>query len=348
MRNDDSFDDEYAAPVPPVRTDDVASAGPVSDVTGPQPTLMDGTRNGDALRERFTALATRSRRGADGLRTALGLRVTNLASAETRDRARQARDRIGQLLGRRGNAARLTVAASVVSCLSLAMFAEVPANSADPAVPVDRVAVLADRALADQAASRATRGEPAAPETTDPDTQEQPAPAQPAPPAETVPPAEQPTRPAPPVDPGPVAGLTNAQMNNAKAIVRTGRDMQMPRRALIIAVATAMQESNLLNLASGVLPESMNYPNQGVGWDHDSVGLFQQRTSTGWGPVNKLMDPAYATARFLEALMRVPGWQWMRLTEAAQAVQVSAFPEHYAKHEGRATIVVDAIVPGWQ
>lgn len=290
MRNDDSFDDEYAAPTAPVRTDDVASA-------------------------------------------------------ETRDRVRQVRARIGELLGRRGATARLTVAASVVSCLSLAMFAEVPTGAAEPAVQIDRVAVLADRVLADQAASRATRSEPAPTETADPDLQEQPAPEQSTPPAETTPPTEQP---APPVDPGPVAGLTHAQMNNAKAIVRTGRDMQMPRRALIIAVATAMQESNLLNLASGVLPESMNYSNQGVGWDHDSVGLFQQRSSTGWGPVGKLMDPAYATARFLEALMRVPGWQWMRLTEAAQAVQVSAFPEHYAKHEGRATTVVDAIVPGWQ
>ena len=59
------------------------------------------------------------------------------------------------------------------------------------------------------------------------------------------------------------------------------------------------------------------------------------------------MDPAYATRQFLGALQRVPGWQRMRLTAAAQAVQVSAYPEHYAKHEGRATEVVDAIVPGW-
>ena len=101
-------------------------------------------------------------------------------------------------------------------------------------------------------------------------------------------------------------------MDNAKAIVRTGRDMGVERRGLVIAVATAMQESNLYNLASGVVPESMNHPHQGVGWDHDSVGLFQQRASTGWGPVHQLMDPAYATQQFLAALQRVPGWQQMR------------------------------------
>jgi hypothetical protein len=137
-------------------------------------------------------------------------------------------------------------------------------------------------------------------------------------------------------------------MNNAKAIVRTGRDMGMSRRALIIGVATAMQESELLNRASEVLPESKNHPHQGTGWDHDSVGLFQQRTSSGWGPVGKLMDPAYASQQFFGALVRVPGWEQLRLTEAAQAVQVSAYPDHYAKHESRATEVVDAILPSMQ
>ncbi|WP_239141965.1 hypothetical protein [Plantactinospora endophytica] len=148
-------------------------------------------------------------------------------------------------------------------------------------------------------------------------------------------------------DSAPVAGLTDVQMDNARAIVRTGRDMGVSRRGLIIGVATAMQESNLLNRASEVLPESKRYRHQGTGWDHDSVGLFQQRTSSGWGPVNRLMDPAYASARFFEALRQVPGWERMRLTEAAQAVQYSAYPEHYAKHEGGATRVVDALVPSW-
>ncbi|MEK8106775.1 peptidase M23 [Micromonospora sp. M12] len=152
-------------------------------------------------------------------------------------------------------------------------------------------------------------------------------------------------RPARPTDPAPVAGLDEDQMENAEAIVRTGRKMGVPRRGLVIAVATAMQESNLYNVASGVLPESQDHPHQGVGWDHDSVGLFQQRSSSGWGPVDRLMDPEFATRQFLSALEQVPGWERMRLTDAAQAVQVSAYPEYYQQHEWRATRVVDAIVP---
>jgi len=153
-----------------------------------------------------------------------------------------------------------------------------------------------------------------------------------------------PTKPPAPAKPAPVAGLTQDQMDNAAAIVKVGQTMQLSRWGIIIAIATAMQESNLYNVASGVLPESMDYPHQGVGWDHDSVGLFQQRPSSGWGSVANLMKPAYAAEKFYSALVEVPGWANMALTEAAQAVQVSAFPDAYAKHEGRATTVVDALL----
>lgn len=147
-----------------------------------------------------------------------------------------------------------------------------------------------------------------------------------------------------PARPRPVAGLSQAQMDNAATIVRVGREMGLPRRARIIAVATAMQESTLLNYASGVLPESQNYPHQAIGWDHDSVGLFQQRPSTGWGSVADLMRPAYAARQFYEALRAVPGWASLPLSVAAQTVQVSAFPDAYAQHESRATQVVDALM----
>ncbi|MCW3817562.1 peptidase M23, partial [Micromonospora sp. DR5-3] len=176
-----------------------------------------------------------------------------------------------------------------------------------------------------------------------------PAASTPAPVASTAAPATTPatTKPKPKPKPkriAPVAGLDQDQMDNAKAIVQAGRAMGVPRRGLIIAVATAMQESNLYNYASGVLPESQNYPHQAIGWDHDSVGLFQQRPSSGWGSVRDLMQPAYATRQFLTALVQIPGWQDMALTDAAQAVQVSAFPWAYAQHEWRATEVVDAIL----
>ncbi|GAA3761518.1 hypothetical protein GCM10022225_54000 [Plantactinospora mayteni] len=147
-----------------------------------------------------------------------------------------------------------------------------------------------------------------------------------------------------PSKPTPVAGLTQAQMDNAHTIVQVGVKMDLPRRGLVVAIATAMQESNLYNLASGVLPESLDYPNQGVGYDHDSVGLFQQRPSSGWGTVADLMRPAYAAEQFYAALLEIPGWQEMSVTAAAQAVQVSAFPDAYAQHEERAGTVVGALV----
>ena len=145
--------------------------------------------------------------------------------------------------------------------------------------------------------------------------------------------------------PTPVAGLSQAQMNNAKRIVEAGRAMGLPKRAFVIAVATSMQECNLYNLASTRLPESFNYYNEGSGSDHDSVGLFQQRPSSGWGTVAQIMDPTYAASAFYRVLVTVPGWDTMELTYAAQRVQVSAYPTAYAKHEARAQAVVDALVP---
>ncbi|MEU9506187.1 peptidase M23 [Micromonospora sp. NPDC048170] len=242
-----------------------------------------------------------------------------------------------QLLTRGPARARIALATGVVFCLALTAAAQgARGGSADPA-PAAVPSALAERAEPDPASRDAERAPaPASASPTraaaDPDT--------------TTPAPKQTTR--KPVDPAPVAGLDKAQMKNAQAIVRTGRKMEMPRRALVIAVATAMQESNLYNVASGVLPESRNYPHQGIGWDHDSVGLFQQRSSSGWGEVGQLMDPEFATRQFLSALLRVPGWQQMRLTDAAQAVQISAYPEHYAKHEWRATTVVGAILEAGQ
>ncbi|MCX4473334.1 peptidase M23 [Micromonospora sp. NBC_01655] len=243
---------------------------------------------------------------------------------------------------RRPGRAAVALAAGVTCCLGLAALAQACQGTADTA---DRAAAIAgadlERRAAAEAASRSldrmstpsASVSPSAPapsasaSTADPDTTRAPAPRK---------------RPVRPADPAPVAGLTKAQMANAKVIVRTGRAMGVPRRGLVIAVATAMQESNLYNVASGVLPESQEYPHQGIGWDHDSVGLFQQRASSGWGEVGQLMDPAFATRQFLTALQQVPGWRDLPLTVAAQAVQISAYPDLYAQHEWRAAEVVDA------
>lgn len=153
-------------------------------------------------------------------------------------------------------------------------------------------------------------------------------------------PAEQPPKPA---VPAPVAGLVQAQMNNAATIVRVGQSINLPRRALIIGVATAMQESNLYNTASSAVPESFNYPYEGSSTDHDSVGIFQQRPSQGWGSVADLMRPEYQAGKFFDKLSQI-NWQNMSLTQAAQTVQVSAYPDAYAKHESRATTIVDALL----
>ncbi|HEX5997663.1 MAG TPA: hypothetical protein VFY84_21195 [Jiangellales bacterium] len=144
-------------------------------------------------------------------------------------------------------------------------------------------------------------------------------------------------------DPQPVGGLTQTQMNHAAVIVRVGQQLQMQQRAYVIAIATALQESSLRNLANQAVPESLYYPHDGLGADHDSLGLFQQRPSTGWGSAAELMDPATAARKFYQALAQVAGWQDMTLAQAAQAVQISAFPEAYAQHEPLATLVVDVL-----
>jgi murein DD-endopeptidase MepM/ murein hydrolase activator NlpD len=97
----------------------------------------------------------------------------------------------------------------------------------------------------------------------------------------------------------------------------------------VVAVATALQESNLVNVGD-----------LGARNDHDSLGLFQQRPSQGWGTPEQVMDPVYAAGKFYEALVAVPGWQDMPVTEAAQRVQKSAYPDAYAKHAARASVIV--------
>ncbi|GIH21223.1 hypothetical protein Raf01_93950 [Rugosimonospora africana] len=144
--------------------------------------------------------------------------------------------------------------------------------------------------------------------------------------------------------PTPVGGLSQVQMDHAATIVRVGEKLKLPKQAFIIAISTALQESQLLNLANYGVAESLDLAHDGVGGDHDSVGLFQQRPSSGWGTVEELMDPATSATKFYDALMQVPGWQSMSITEAAQTVQVSAFPDAYAQQVSLATLVVDALV----
>ncbi|MFE9190128.1 hypothetical protein ACFYL6_11000 [Micromonospora sp. NPDC007208] len=123
--------------------------------------------------------------------------------------------------------------------------------------------------------------------------------------------------------------LNDEQTANVKAIIAATKKAGLPERAAVISIATSLQESKLENL--GHLGD-MN--------DHDSLGLFQQRPSSGWGTPEQITDPEYSTTAFLKGLKQVDGWQDMPLTEAAQTVQVSAYPDAYAQWEQQAADLV--------
>ena len=118
------------------------------------------------------------------------------------------------------------------------------------------------------------------------------------------------------------------QMNHASTIVLLAVERDLPARAGTIAIATAIQESKLQNLTYG---------------DRDSVGLFQQRPSQGWGTEDQLQDPVYATNAFYDALIKVDGWADMRITEIAQEVQRSGYPEAYADHEHQGRVIASTL-----
>lgn len=123
--------------------------------------------------------------------------------------------------------------------------------------------------------------------------------------------------------------LTTEQMANAATIAAIGMQRKLPERAVVIALATAFQESKLRNLSGG---------------DRDSVGLFQQRPSQGWGTVEQIRDIRYASNAFYAALEKVRGWETMRVTEAAQAVQRSAFPELYEQWADESEVLARALL----
>lgn len=122
--------------------------------------------------------------------------------------------------------------------------------------------------------------------------------------------------------------LTLEQAQNASVVAAVAERRGLPARAITIAVATAYQESKLRNLEGG---------------DRDSLGLFQQRPSQGWGRPAQILDPYYASNAFYDALEQVGGYQDMPVTEAAQAVQRSAFPDAYADHELDGRTVASAL-----
>ncbi|MCW3494761.1 LysM peptidoglycan-binding domain-containing protein [Microbacterium sp. SSM24] len=129
--------------------------------------------------------------------------------------------------------------------------------------------------------------------------------------------------------PAAATGLDAPQTENARLIIRIGRELGVPDRGIAIALGTAMQESWIRNLDWG---------------DRDSLGLFQQRPSTGWGTADQVRDRVRSIKAFYggpgdpngtrtRGLLDIPDWQSMSFAQAAQAVQVSAYPDRYARWE---------------
>lgn len=123
--------------------------------------------------------------------------------------------------------------------------------------------------------------------------------------------------------------LTQEQATNASVIVAASVARELPRRAAVVALITAYQESGLRNLDYG---------------DRDSLGLFQQRPSQGWGTEEEIMDPWYSSNKFYEALEKVSGWEDLSLNDAAQKVQISGFPDAYGKHSDKATAIAKSLL----
>lgn len=124
------------------------------------------------------------------------------------------------------------------------------------------------------------------------------------------------------------ASLAPDQADNAALLAAVAVHRGLPARAATIAIATAIQESKLRNIDYG---------------DRDSVGLFQQRPSQGWGTVEQILDPVYATNAFYDVLVTIEGYEDLQVTDAAQSVQRSAFPDAYADHEQTARAFASAL-----
>lgn len=150
--------------------------------------------------------------------------------------------------------------------------------------------------------------------------------------------------------------LNRTQLTHAATIITVGGQTNgVGRPGVVIALMAALTESSLRMLANtGAYPESADYPNDGNGSDHDSLGLFQMRPQAGWGTVAELMDPTYQVRAFYggptgpnhpspRGLLDIPGWQQMDPGSAAQAVEVSAYPDRYQNYQPVAEAILTAL-----
>lgn len=150
--------------------------------------------------------------------------------------------------------------------------------------------------------------------------------------------------------------LNETQLTRAATIVNVGSSTtDVGRDGIIVALMAALTESSLRMLSNTVAyPSSGDHPHDGDGGDHDSLGLFQMRPSTGWGSIDDLMDAEYQARAFYggpngpnhgspRGLLDIDGWQNLPKGVAAQAVEVSAYPDRYATYEPVATAILNTL-----
>ncbi|GAB3129264.1 M23 family metallopeptidase [Glaciibacter psychrotolerans] len=150
--------------------------------------------------------------------------------------------------------------------------------------------------------------------------------------------------------------LSKQQLTRAATIVSVGtKTTGVGREGVLIALMAALTESTLRMLANpSAYPDSAGYPNDGIGSDHDSLGLFQMRPVAGWGTVAELMDPEYQAGAFFgglagpnagspRGLLDITGWKLLDPGEAAQAVEVSAYPDRYQNYQPTAEAILTAL-----
>ena len=155
---------------------------------------------------------------------------------------------------------------------------------------------------------------------------------------------------------GASVSLDHTQLTHAATIITVaGRTQGAGRPAALIALMAALTESSLRMLANtSAYPDSAGYPNDGDGSDHDSLGLFQMRPQAGWGSVAELMDPGYQARAFYggptgpnypspRGLLDIPDWQQLDPGQAAQAVEVSAYPDRYQNYQPVAETIIDTL-----
>lgn len=154
---------------------------------------------------------------------------------------------------------------------------------------------------------------------------------------------------------GTTVTLNGTQLNNAGSIISAAaRNTRVGRKGALISLMAALTESSLLMYANSNVPESLSYPHDAVGSDHDSLGFFQMRPSTGWGSVRNLMNADYDARAFFggasgpnypspRGMLDINGWQTMDPGVVCQAVEVSAFPDMYQNYQPVAQAILDAL-----